>query len=99
MDTAAVLPCPTILALGLTTCESDAGGLGNPNYAGVLVSQMCRITCESCDEAQAVDLAPPPPPPPPRPECSMLQEAVMERCNAHCDTCEVASVATILEDC
>ena len=29
----------------------------------------------------------------------MLQEAVMERCNAHCDTCEVDTVATILEDC
>jgi hypothetical protein len=95
MDTAAVLPCPTIIALGLTTCDADASSLGNANYGGILVSQMCRVTCETCGDAQ-VTLAPPPPPAPPRPECSMLQEAVMEQCNAHCDTCEVETVATIL---
>lgn len=98
MDTAAVLPCDVILTLGLTTCDSDAGLLGNPNYAGTLVSQMCRLACDACDSAM-VSLAPPPPPPPPRPACTMLQEAVVEQCTSHCDTCEVETVATQLEDC
>ena len=59
-DTSAVLPCASLLAMGLTTCDTDAGSLGNANYGGILVSQMCQVTCNTCGTAQ---IALPPPPP------------------------------------